>query len=369
MHALNNTTKNVTWNWPVWWRWFGITTVSLALGGGVFILPGVGFSVAMLQPGDSRLSTAVAYAIGVFIFPTIALSPAQNRLLINIAGDQEPRWWAFAHYSALIAAFAAVVALAWVLPDAIHTSMRQGVDREVATTLHLVLAGATGGAVGGTVYALITAGLLALLLPREHAPQPAPPASPLPNLARFVPGCPVCKSASLQRISLEPALEAYHCESCGGHWIASLHYWQWLETLHFPPPEITSAEVALPVAEHTQAKQCPWDGHIILRHEIGNDVPFYLEQCGWCNSFWLDRNKWEVLRSRNLHVRLHKISTDAWQRQIRYARRKRYWQATYTQKFGAEEYARLQELKRWLDQHPDRRHVLTYLAREDPYDL
>jgi|GEM_PF-150239 len=369
MHALNNTAKNVNWNWPVWWRWFGITTVSLALGGGVFVLPGIGFSIAMLQPGDARLNTAVAYAIGVFIFPTIALSPAQNRLLINIAGDQEPRWWAFAHYSALIAAFATVVALAWVLPDAIHTSMRQGIDREVATTLHLVLAGATGGAVGGTVYALITAGLLALLLPREHAPQPAPPASPLPNLARFVPGCPVCKIGSLQRISLEPALEAYRCVDCGGLWIASLHYWQWLETLHFPLPEITSAEVALPVAEHTQAKQCPWDGHIILRHEIGNDVPFYLEQCGWCNSFWLDRNKWEVLRSRNLHVRLHKISTDAWQRQIRYARRKRSWQATYTQKFGAEEYARLQELKRWLDQHPDRRHVLTYLAREDPYDL
>lgn len=191
-----------------------------------------------------------------------------------------------------------------------------------------------------------------------------------PDLTQLTLRCAVCKTTEMIFFSLEPDLPAYQCETCGSVWIASTHYWEWLDQHKTMLPEAPELDASLAQAiEDNHAHQCPWDHHILIRYDIGNGVDFSLEQCGHCNSFWLDHHKWKVLKSRNLHLKLHKIRSHQWQHQIWKEKSRMLWQEIYLKKFGEADYAEVQRIKIWLDQHPQRQQLLDYLAREDPYDM
>lgn len=191
----------------------------------------------------------------------------------------------------------------------------------------------------------------------------------LSDLARLELICPVCEGVALYFGNLERDLPAYQCRACSGVLLISTHYWDWIAQQGQEaavPPALPSEDVP-PVVDSEQAKRCPIDGHIMLRYEVATNIAFNIEQCGRCNSFWLDRTKWEVLKSRNLHTRLHKVSTPAWQRHLREKRSQQFWRQTYRREFGSD-YAEVQRLRGWLRQHPKREQILAYLAREEPYN-
>ncbi|MFL5806535.1 MAG: hypothetical protein ACJ8CR_33010 [Roseiflexaceae bacterium] len=177
----------------------------------------------------------------------------------------------------------------------------------------------------------------------------------------------MCRSHPLSPTQLDPTLPAQSCAACGGVWISSTNYWAWLDQRPDAPAISNTADDAQAVAGDAQAKRCPGCGYLQLRYRIALDLPFVLDQCGHCNSFWLDQGEWATLRQRGLHNQLHKVTTDAWQRKLRQETSRRAWQAIYTEKFGADDYAEIRRIKAWLSQHPARQMLLAYLAHDDPY--
>lgn len=178
--------------------------------------------------------------------------------------------------------------------------------------------------------------------------------------------CPLCK-LPLRATALETHLPAHACPQCDGVWIASSDYWAWVEQ-PAPAPAPAAAEAPAPAGDPAQAKRCPGCGHIALSYPVSRALPFRIDQCGNCNSFWLDRGEWAALRQQRLHRLLHRITDGPWQRQLRAEERRAALEAIYTARFGADDYAELQRIRAWLDAHPQRSTLLAFLTSPDPFD-
>lgn len=181
--------------------------------------------------------------------------------------------------------------------------------------------------------------------------------------------CPVCKTHNLKPAHLEKNLLANGCQQCGGHWISYQNYWTWLEQQAPDLPEKPFAEVSFNVDDTREASLCPDCGRILLKYRVGHGIDFFLDHCNGCGGIWLDKNEWEVLKSRNLHDRLHRIFTTSWQKQIRAEEMKIKLENFYAHKFGEKDYRELKRIKRWIDRHHQRKALLVYLNDESPYEI
>ena len=181
--------------------------------------------------------------------------------------------------------------------------------------------------------------------------------------------CPVCKTHELQPIELEKNLLASGCKQCGGHWISTTNYWNWLKKHDPSLPEKPFAEVAFHVDDTIKAKLCPDCGRILIKYKVGHGIDFFLDHCDGCNGVWLDRHEWDVLKSRNLHDELHRIFTTPWQNRVREEEIKAKLEKFYTEKFGQEDHDELKRIRQWINQHPQRSALLGYLNDENPYKI
>lgn len=181
--------------------------------------------------------------------------------------------------------------------------------------------------------------------------------------------CALCRTDTLESITLVEGLPSYRCSTCGGTWIVSSDYWTWREA-HGPDlPERPAASLPELAAEPDKAKLCPTCGHILLKYRVGYDLPFTLDHCGNCNGVWFERQEWESLYQRNLHDDVHHFFTATWQRQVRQEEHRRRMAEIYTARFGSEDYAELRRIRAWLDGHAQRSSLLAYLSEDDPYRL
>ncbi|NEP18649.1 MAG: zf-TFIIB domain-containing protein, partial [Leptolyngbya sp. SIO4C1] len=165
--------------------------------------------------------------------------------------------------------------------------------------------------------------------------------------------CPVCQTAALTRTRLEEFLSVRACNSCSGYWISSYDYWHWLEwhgqTQDQPHGHSHShlhdhahshhSVPNIPIVENRRAVFCPDCGHIMRKAKVSHSLDFYLDRCSHCGGFWFDQNKWELLRSHDLHSVVHLIFSDTWQAQIRQAEFKEVLEQTYRTALGDEGYA------------------------------
>jgi len=180
--------------------------------------------------------------------------------------------------------------------------------------------------------------------------------------------CPVC-AVKLNRILLEQNLPAYSCTSCDGIWISSNEYLSWLTPQRGMAIEgiDLDGDIPLPVVDHRKALLCPDCGHILRRFKIWPAIEFHLDRCGGCNGIWFDRNEWQVLKAKDLHHNVPVFFTDVWQEKLRNEEMKRRFEKMYREKFGAEDYQRIKEIRAWLAAHPQGGRLLAYLTDKDPY--
>ncbi len=178
--------------------------------------------------------------------------------------------------------------------------------------------------------------------------------------------CPVCKRYSLKKCQLEANLPAYQCKQCEGIWIAAAQYWEWLKTQD-NISQSSAVDTPVPIEEQGQVKLCPDSGHILRRYKVWPDIKFYLDRCGHCGSVWFDRDEWEVLKARELHDEVHLFFSDLWQEKLSAEESRRQLEKIYLERFRAEDYARLKEIRAWLNGHPQQGALLAYLSDRDPY--
>jgi len=181
--------------------------------------------------------------------------------------------------------------------------------------------------------------------------------------------CPICKEALDYHQLLESYLPAYRCRQCEGIWISAREYLRWLQQQPTLLPERPAVETDLPTADTPQLKLCPQCGHFLIRYRVLPNAGFYLDRCGNCNGVWFDRNEWDVLVAHNLHDKVNQFFTQPWQNRLRAEEARLKLDQLYHDRFGNDDYARIKDVRQWLQAHPQRGMLLAFLQADDPYAM
>jgi Zn-finger nucleic acid-binding protein len=182
--------------------------------------------------------------------------------------------------------------------------------------------------------------------------------------------CPICKTVQLVHHTMpDSGVPSYQCPRCEGIWIAANEYLRWAQTQDTVLPEKLDTGGDIPNWDIAQLKVCPGCGHFLTRYRVLPGVPFYLDRCSQCNGVWLDKNEWGVLVEHNLHDKVNQLFTQPWQAKIQKAEARAMLDKLYTEKFGAEDYAKIQEMGTWLRNHPQRAMLMAFLQAKEPYEI
>lgn len=204
---------------------------------------------------------------------------------------------------------------------------------------------------------------------------------------------PVDSKSRMSRVELEPGLVAYRCPASGGHWLPYQNYWRWLSQQpgrlpHLPHGEEAGHQVELENSH--KVRICPETGTLMTRYKVGHGFQFSVDRSA--AGIWFDVNEWEALRGRNFHDEVHLIMTAPWQAKVRREALEQVIQekqaaqqapekeaapvhaeptgleAAFRARFagllGPEVMERAEEIKRWLNEQPARREILTYLSHD-----
>src|SRR5262249_10072193 len=159
-----------------------------------------------------------------------------------------------------------------------------------------------------------------------------------------------CKGALSTIVDSHPRMS--ECKYCSGRLLASADYWTWrneleeAQELHLD--EMRPLDVPAAAPESQLAKLCPECGRIMTRVRIELDSPFFLDRCGNCGATWFDPMKWEVLKSRGLHVEIHQINTPTWQAKIRRSEVARSNERMLRGRIGDADFDEMLRVKGWL---------------------
>ncbi|MCC6298791.1 MAG: zf-TFIIB domain-containing protein [Anaerolineales bacterium] len=181
--------------------------------------------------------------------------------------------------------------------------------------------------------------------------------------------CPVDKTDTLSSIALIENLPAMQCSTCGGVWLDSNAYLAWRKAQGQDHPHKPAAAQVDPVWDVDELKLCPNSGHIMGRYKILADTDFHLDRCGHCNGIWFDKNEWDVLVELGLHDNVNEFFTRPWQDDLHAAETRNHLDKLYLEKFGAEDYERIKNVREWMNGHPRKGMLIAFLQSDDPYKV
>ncbi len=172
--------------------------------------------------------------------------------------------------------------------------------------------------------------------------------------------CPICKKHTMSPVELAPELTGMACSGCSGIWLDRNKYDTWRAKQPQDLPEI-STPVQTVITETHKAKICPQCGHLLLPYRVGHGLSFSIDYCGSCSGVWFDRNEWDAIKAKNLHDNLHVIVSQHWQAAGRQSGIQEAVEKSYSRQLGTD-YAKAQEVKAWLRNHPQKGLILAYLT-------
>lgn len=176
--------------------------------------------------------------------------------------------------------------------------------------------------------------------------------------------CPVCKTPELRPTMIEELLPSMGCEQCKGSLVALLYYRHWAE--HHKPQNETSAPSTLAEApaDTTNALRCPKCERIMTKYRLSGTIANRLDVCNLCDEAWLDGGEWQLLEQLQLSDKLPAVFTDAWQRKLRKEGSERTRQEILRRTLGDADADKVESLRSWLNEHPAKSTILTYLYRD-----
>jgi Zn-finger nucleic acid-binding protein len=177
--------------------------------------------------------------------------------------------------------------------------------------------------------------------------------------------CPVCTPVPvLAPVTVEGSLAAHSCANCGGRWVRNADYLAWMQSADAKKSGTEAAATTRPARvpdNEPRMRRCPDCRYVLARLRVGQGIDFSIDHCRNCAGTWFDASEWDVLRERGLHDDLLHVFTDEWQQSIRDEERRARLDAEFRARVGDEDYARLLEVKGWLDVHPRRPELLAFL--------
>jgi Zn-finger nucleic acid-binding protein len=177
--------------------------------------------------------------------------------------------------------------------------------------------------------------------------------------------CTSCKQGDLQASFIDQQFRAHTCNYCGGNWILVEDYVTWKER----NPQFSFADVTITddVADSRLALLCPVTGVIMRKLRISKESSHRLDYSAAVGGVWLDQGEWELLKSAGLAGSLNAILTEQWQNRIREQKAEETFTQLYLSKFGEDDYHKIKALREWLNTHPKKSDLRSYLLAEDAY--
>jgi len=170
--------------------------------------------------------------------------------------------------------------------------------------------------------------------------------------------CPQCKGYQLEPQEIEPGLMAGVCPKCTGALLSLMNYRFWVEQQS--PVEINETEDVV-VEDNGKAKACPKCSRLMSKYQVGEGTNTRVDLCSGCEEAWLDKGEWQLLKKMDMHNKLPKIFTDAWQRNIRIQRQEKFLKKQYMNLLGENDFRKADMFKQWLDEHPEKSKIQQYL--------
>jgi Zn-finger nucleic acid-binding protein len=163
---------------------------------------------------------------------------------------------------------------------------------------------------------------------------------------------------------IEEQLPSMGCEQCKGSLVGMLYYRHWTE--HYKPPSETNRPTTISElpADTTTALRCPKCERIMSKYRLTGTIANRLDVCSVCDEAWLDGGEWQLLEQLQLSDKLPAVFTDAWQRKIRIESSERRRQEILRRDLGSEDAGKVETIRAWLNGHPAKSTILTYLYRD-----
>jgi len=175
--------------------------------------------------------------------------------------------------------------------------------------------------------------------------------------------CPICKTDTLRPARIDGLL-MLSCTQCDGCQIDLLSYRNWRET----QPLVTTEEtIPNQQAHNTQtALCCAKCKRIMTKYRINQDLDNTLDLCATCGEIWLDHGEWHLLQNLNLRHAIPSILSTPWQNQIKQQTITEKLERCYIEEIGEYDFAKLQQIKRWLSEHPKSELLRHLLLKKGP---
>jgi Zn-finger nucleic acid-binding protein len=174
--------------------------------------------------------------------------------------------------------------------------------------------------------------------------------------------CLVCEDQQLSQKFIDNNLEGFFCSKCCGIWIQAKAYWNFIHSLNTVLPEKPESETLnVPVYDTSIMKICPDCGHFLTKRKVGHGLDFHIDRCQCCGGVWLDKNEWDVLKSRNLHDVIHLIFSQEWQEEILHEEEQKAYESEIEILLGQEDYNILRSFTERFKHSPRKHVVLAYV--------
>lgn len=181
--------------------------------------------------------------------------------------------------------------------------------------------------------------------------------------------CPACTASIHSHQEIHKGLTARVCNECGGQWISHKAYKNWLAAHGDTLPEKPFVEIKFDPEDTHTAKVCPECGKILLKYKVGHGLNFYVDHCSTCGGIWLDKNEWDALEAKHLHDEIHRMFSTSWQNEVRREQMAEKLDQVYQNRFGPKTYAKVIEMREWLQSQPQQEALLAFLRDQDPYTV
>lgn len=178
--------------------------------------------------------------------------------------------------------------------------------------------------------------------------------------------CTVCRQGQLVPSFLDALFRCHTCDHCGGNWILIEDYVAWLERNPDYPFAETTVEPAA-ASEASRALICPVTGMLMSKFHIRSNNSHKLDYSTHVGGVWLDRGEWELLKAEGLAGCLNVLVTEPWQQKVRADQARTTFANLYRTRLGEADYAKAQEIRAWLQNHPRKAELRAYLLAQDPY--
>jgi Zn-finger nucleic acid-binding protein len=180
--------------------------------------------------------------------------------------------------------------------------------------------------------------------------------------------CTSCNESNLMPSFIDNLFRAHNCNHCGGNWILIEDFLSWKEK----NPEYSFAEnieYGEELEESAKALLCPVTGALMSKFRMSSKTKHRVDYSLSVGGIWLDAGEWELLKEEGLAGSLNILVTQSWQKKIRTETTKNNFSDIYAEKFGAESYAKIKEVRQWLQAQPQKADLRAYMLADDPYSV